>query len=413
MPAARLPILVFEPSGLDWLAPLAACRPVWDLRAGPRSPRELLAAAARDRELLLWPRRELAGLVPRPAPERLAADELLLVAGHQLMLEPDALARLDALGPGERLAADDGEILALRLAGSEARGFLASLEETAERPAPAAAPRRGPLGPRVEAWWELAELGQEVLDHLAEDILAAGGWRGERRDDWPGSDRAFLAEGAAVAPGAVLDASGGPVLLDRDVVVGANALVQGPAYLGPGTRVKPQSLVHGAFTGPQCRLGGEVEESQFQGFANKQHHGFLGHAAVGEWVNLGAGATNSDLKNNYSAVRVRHGDRETDTGRLFVGCCLGDHVKVGIQGRLNTGTVLAPFCNWFGAGFAPKYLPPFTWGGDGAPSEHRLDDALRTARAVMARRGREPDPALESVYRELFAASAPDRSALA
>ncbi|MBN2169777.1 MAG: hypothetical protein JW819_00485 [Candidatus Krumholzibacteriota bacterium] len=413
MPEDRLPILLFEPPGLAWLEPLAACRPVWDLRAGPRSPRELLAAAARDRELLFWPRRTMACLAPRPAPERFASGEMLLVAGHQIVLEPDALRCLDELEPGDRLAAEDGEILALRLAGPAAREFLASLDEAADRPAPGAAPRRGPLGARLEAWWEIAELGTEVLDTLAADVLAAGGWRGERRDDWPGSERVFLADGVALAPGVVLDATGGPVLLDRDVAIGANALVQGPAYLGPGTRVKPQSLIlHGVFTGPQCRLGGEVEASQFQGFANKQHHGFLGHAAVGEWVNLGAGVTNSDLKNTYSAVRVRQGGRETDTGRLFVGCCLGDHVKVGIQGRLGTGSVLAPFCNWFGADFPPRYLPPFTWGDDGALAEHRLDDALRTARVVMSRRGRELDPALASIYRELFAASAPARAAL-
>jgi UDP-N-acetylglucosamine diphosphorylase/glucosamine-1-phosphate N-acetyltransferase len=234
-------------------------------------------------------------------------------------------------------------------------------------------------------------------------LLAAGEWR---RGEAAGGGEFYLAPGVELGPGAVVDASGGAVLLDREVEVGALSVLTGPCYLGPGTRLKPHSQLHGVWTGPQCRLGGEIEETQFQGYANKQHHGFLGHAAVGEWVNLGAGATNSDLKNNYSGVRVEQGGRQLETQQRFLGCCLGDHVKLGIQGRLSTGTVLEPFTNWFGGDFPAKGLPPFTWGGDGELVEHALEKALATAAIAMGRRGQVLTPAAAAVARALFAETA-------
>ena len=46
-----------------------------------------------------------------------------------------------------------------------------------------------------------------------------------------------------------------------------------------------------------CKLGGEIEHSIFYGYSNKVHDGHIGNAYIGEWVNMGAGTTNSNLKN--------------------------------------------------------------------------------------------------------------------
>ncbi len=406
MSAATPPLILFEAAGIEAFGPPVALRPVWELRLGARTLAERCAAIWPAGALYYWPRPRLRGLCPEAPAAVFAAPRVLLLAGNQMMTAPEAASLLAGLGPGESLRAGEREV-ALCLSGAEAREWLGALADgAAVWPAPAAEPRESALGPLVDYWWELYALAPRAMADDQISLLAAGDWQ---RCAASGGGECYLAPGAELGPGAVIDAGAGPVLLDRDVKVGALSVVAGPCYLGPGTRTKPHTQLHGVFAGPQCRLGGEVEETQLQGYANKQHHGFLGHAVVGEWVNLGAGATNSDLKNNYSGVRVEQGGRRLESQQRFLGSCLGDHVKIGIQARLSTGTVLEPFTNWFGGDFPPKGLPPFSWGGDGLLVEHALDKALATAAIAMGRRGVELSPAAAAVAQSLFAASAPWR----
>src|SRR5262249_53676820 len=150
----------------------------------------------------------------------------------------------------------------------------------------------------------------------------------------------------------------------------------------------------GTSLGPVCRIGGEVAESVVQGFSNKQHEGFLGHSYLSEWVNLGAGTDTSDLKNNYSTVKVWESGRMVDTGELFVGLLAADHVKTAIGTRFNTGTVVGLASQLSGNALPPKFVPPFSWGTDSGLAVYRFERALETARAVMLRR----DVALADAY---------------
>lgn len=409
MRARTVPVILFEPAGCEGFGPPVALRPCWELRVGARRLVERVLDQVPADSLHFWSRPSLRALCPPPPEALFDAGDLLLVAGNLLLLGD---ARLEALAPGERVEVD-GQVVALRLAGSVAREFLASQQPGATWPDPAPKARECALGAVLQYWWELYEQAPRALAADRGLLLGTGAWRREDRMDWVAAEDVHLAADAEIAAGAMVDASGGPVLIDRGVRVGPLSVIQGPCYVGPGTRLKPHTqLLHGCFVGPECRLGGEIEEAQFQGYANKQHHGFLGHAAVGEWVNLGAGVTNSDLKNNYSDVRVLQAGRELQSRRRFLGCCLGDHVKVGIQGRINTGTVLEPFTNWFGADFPPKGLPAFLWGSEAGTTTYALDKALETAAIVMQRRGRSLDAALARTITDFFAATEPSRATL-
>jgi UDP-N-acetylglucosamine diphosphorylase/glucosamine-1-phosphate N-acetyltransferase len=201
---------------------------------------------------------------------------------------------------------------------------------------------------------------------------------------------------ARVDPGAVLDARGGPVILDEGAVVEPLSHVVGPAYIGRGAQVLGGKL-SGVALGPQCRVGGEVELTVFQGYSNKRHTGFLGHSAVGEWVNLGAMTTNSDLKNNYGPVRVWVGGIDSETGETKIGCFIGDHVKTGIGTLLATGSVIGPGSNLFAGGrFTPHYLPGWSWWDGASTVPHRWDKFLATVRTAMSRRGRTTTAAYEA-----------------
>jgi UDP-N-acetylglucosamine diphosphorylase/glucosamine-1-phosphate N-acetyltransferase len=139
--------------------------------------------------------------------------------------------------------------------------------------------------------------------------------------------------------------------------------------------------------GPSCRVRGEISNSVLLGFVNKAHDGYIGHAYIGSWVNLGAFTTNSDLKNNYGTVRVHTGGGAVDTGLLKVGCFLGDHVKTGIGTLLPTGCVMGAGSNFFGGGMAPPNVPPFSWGSADGLEKYDIDRFLDTAAVAMSRRG--------------------------
>jgi hypothetical protein len=163
-------------------------------------------------------------------------------------------------------------------------------------------------------------------------------------------------------------------------------------------------------------VGGEVEASVFQGYANKQHDGFLGHSFVGEWVNLGANTNTSDLKNTYSNVRTYGSARAflerrgEDSGQLLLGLTVGDFTKSGISTSFTTGATVGPGCNLFGTEIMPAYVPSFVWGSPGAFVEHRIDSVVETAVRAMERRKTELATPLEALIRTVHEGTREDRA---
>ena len=209
----------------------------------------------------------------------------------------------------------------------------------------------------------------------------------------------------------VADTQQGPVVIDEDAVVGAFSRLEGPCYIGPGSQVFGAKIRAGTSLGPQCRVGGEVEASILHGYSNKYHDGFLGHSYVGEWVNLGAGTHNSDLRNDYGEVTVTLHGMPVPTGMSKVGCFLGDHTKTGLGTLLNTGTNVGAFCNLLPAGrFAPKYVPSFTsWWNGSLREAFTLEQLLATAEIAMQRRGVKLTDAHKALYAGLWKETEGDR----
>jgi len=224
-------------------------------------------------------------------------------------------------------------------------------------------------------------------------------------------ERVSIAAGARVDAYAVLDARAGPIRLGPRVVVASHTLVCGPCEVGEGSELLGGVIGRSTF-GPECRVTGEVDSSIWQGYANKRHHGFVGHSVVGEWANLGALTTTSDLKNTYGEVRVWAGGRERATGYHKIGAFIGAHVKTGIGTLLPTGASIGTGSNLFGGGrFAPKRVPAFTWWDGERAVEHRFDRFLETARIATSRRGRPLDPGEQQALEALFAATRGERLA--
>jgi UDP-N-acetylglucosamine diphosphorylase/glucosamine-1-phosphate N-acetyltransferase len=232
--------------------------------------------------------------------------------------------------------------------------------------------------------WDMIHLnGEQILDDVAYLIDDVFSHDIDEEGVFIVGEHPVVRKGdVVIEPGVVFDASEGPIWLEDGVTVRAFSRVSGPMYVG-----RNSSLLGGVFTGssvgPSCKVHGELEASIILGYSNKAHEGFLGHAYLGMWVNLGAMTTNSDLKNNYGEISMWTPRGEVETGHVKLGALIGDHVKVAIGTMLNTGSVIGAGSNVFG-GMPPKYLHPFSWGADG---EHAFDRFIETTTAAMQRRG--------------------------
>lgn len=431
-------LVVFEDAEHAAFGIVAALRPVFDLRCGARTLLERLQQDTRATELALVTREGLDDLareahpgtpvnglaeVGAVGPGHAGAAPVRFANGRLLALGSD----LDRLfeGPASGSAVfDTGSLVAAALPQTVATSLLAVLQDSAAHRGQdlTAWIRREWPDVRVVDFVERARDGSRLLAHtwdlvaqngraLIDDFRKSpGGGIEDGALVYPGvhllQDGAIrIAAGVHLKPGVVLDAEDGPITLDAGVQVQPGVVVRGPAYVGRNSVLKAGAKVHeGTSLGPVCKIGGEVEESIVQGYSNKQHEGFLGHAYLGEWVNLGADTNNSDLKNNYSSVRVWESGRFVDSKLLFVGLLAADHVKSAINTQFNTGTVVGTASQIFGSGFPPKFVPPFSWGGAASLAVYDFERALETARTVMRRRQVKLSPAYEKALRSVFEA---------
>jgi UDP-N-acetylglucosamine diphosphorylase / glucose-1-phosphate thymidylyltransferase / UDP-N-acetylgalactosamine diphosphorylase / glucosamine-1-phosphate N-acetyltransferase / galactosamine-1-phosphate N-acetyltransferase len=173
-------------------------------------------------------------------------------------------------------------------------------------------------------------------------------------------EQLFVDPAARVEPHVVLDATRGPIVIDRGAAVEAFSRLEGPCYIGPKSQVLGAKIRSGTSLGKGCRVGGEVEASIFHGFVNKYHDGFVGHSYVGAWVNFGAGTQVSDLRNDYAPISVFLRGEKVQTGLVKVGAFLGDFTRTSIGALLNSGTVVGPFGQMVAnGGLLPRAVPPF------------------------------------------------------
>lgn len=207
-----------------------------------------------------------------------------------------------------------------------------------------------------------------------------------------GSENIFVEEGASIKS-VILNAEQGPIYIGKKAIIQEGSIVIGPVSIDEGSVVVWGSKIRPNTTlGPYSKAGGEVGSSVIFGYSNKAHDGFLGASVIGEWCNLGANCNNSNLKNDYSEVKLYNyaTDKLERTGELFCGLFMGDYTKAGISTMFNTGTVVGVCSNIFGAGFQDKHIPSFMWGGaDTEYVDYRFDKALDVIRATMARRDKQ------------------------
>lgn len=303
------------------------------------------------------------------------------LVAHGALEEPSVRQHLAAPDDDVTLT-HNGRIVAVRVAGKRPHGGVA------ERIAAPAAGAGGEIevgGHWIDHMWSLmSDNAAQTREDFAHDFAGTPSSLPPGVDVL-GSGGVSVGERVLFEPGVVLDSRSGPIRIDDEVTIRAFTRLAGPSYVGPGCVVFGGNL-SAVSLGPVCKVRGEIEETVIGGYSNKAHDGFLGHAYLGRWVNLGALTTNSDLKNNYGDVRLRLPTGDVDTGVSKIGCFLGDHVKTGIGTMLNTGTLIGLGSNVFGGVMPPTFVPPFSWGSASELVPYRFDKFTEVAERVMARR---------------------------
>lgn len=381
-------LYVFDDGVADEWAPFALTRPGSELRFGRWSLRERLERFAGARATGVLTRSWLRGFHEPHAPPVVGIADVPPDAAR-VLLSARFVPELDARIPTSSSNLwVDGRVVGCRLSPGEDTPDTGWLADPVQLPGLRDVEIRGRLlGP---VWDFISEhpdrLARDLLESIARERAAKLPGGVERIGDHP----VRLGSGVRIEPGVLLDVRAAPIELDENVEVRAGARLAGPLYAGPGSRLLG-GAIESLAAGPVSYLRGEIEESIVLGYSNKAHDGFLGHAYLGRWVNLGAMTTNSDLKNNYGPVRVGPAGEEADTGLIKLGCLIGDHAKTGIGVLLTTGTVLGAGSNVFGTGMPPKWTPPFSWGSGSELTVHRKEAFVSTATLVMKRRGVEVD----------------------
>lgn len=437
MPAPGINVVLFEDDRWSNFLPLVYLRPVFDLLCGMDSlaakVERLVASvnrfdrAAGDssaesnsdhkavRRPLCWTRREL---VPLAAETRGAAVNgrvdgpawFLNGRGVWRQLPADDASESPWVG----VAGPDQELACLRADAALASRLSPELFLNPHRLAPllAALPRRD-----VSALVELFRWPWELVLANARNLLVDWRQRGYRGECWgkidPGAyllapEGVHIGLHSRIKPTVVIDAENGPVWIGESVTIMPHSFIAGPAFIGDHCVVKAGARLQGGTTiGAGCKVGGEIDTAVMQGFSNKQHDGFLGHSYLGEWVNVAAGCTSSNLKNTYGTVRVPINGREVETGERLVGMLVGDHAKLGINLSVPTGAVIG-FSTCVFATRAPKFAPSCTWWDCAGIESHSdwepLDQAkaVRMARRMMARRNCKFTPLMLQAFQAVW-----------
>lgn len=390
------------------LLPLSFTRPLADFRCGILTIREKWEKRISG-EYGYYPvdyLREKFGTVSDPG------EEALYIAGN-LLPDEDLLERVNNLPSGEKIIIE-GKIVVFK---GSLNSLEAQLDETSHHEKGKGGAPFNPdniikyvfdiflkNGDQIKKDYVLITKGRksaplpECVRMVKNSTFSLG------KDDEQYPD-VFIEEGAVVEC-ATINTVKGPVYIGKDAVLMEEACVRGPFALCEESEVRMGAKIYESTTiGPHCKVGGEINNTVFFGYSNRAHEGYLGNAVIGEWCNIGAGTNASNLKNDYSKIRLwNYATRSfMRTDLQFCGLIMGDHSKIGVNCMINTATVIGVGVNIHGAGFPRTFVPCFC---EGSPvsgfSQVSLQKFIEIAQRVMARRNHELGDADETIYRHIY-----------
>jgi len=356
-------------------APLSLTRPIGCLRMGLFTNKERYEMYLPDAEIGFHTEAYLS--------KKFEAIDSELVVNSNVIPNEDLIAAICSLEENQTLTLN-GDVLARHGAGKETIAFV------------------GETPIILKERWHIYQLNDIVLK---QDFKAYTTNKSSQKlsdsNTLIGNESDLFIEDGATIEGAILNTTAGPIYVGHQAEIMEGSLVRGGMALCDNATLKMGSKVYGACSiGPHCKVGGEINNVIFQSYSNKGHDGFLGNSIIGEWCNLGADTNTSNLKNNYSNVKTYSYKSKTEikTDLQFMGLCMGDYSKSGINTMFNTASVIGVSSNVFGSGFPAKHIPSFSWVNTLDIVSFDLDKAIISANNMMTRR----NLALNQIDKDIF-----------
>lgn len=377
------------------LLPIVYTRPISDIRIGILTIKEKWQKYFPDHDFSCLTAEYLSVKYPTNI-----TDDNLFIAGN-CCPDKNFADAVSVLGNGEALAYN-GELVAYR---GTMEGFKSV---TLEKAAPYTASSLTMLhqlydifllnGSEMRRDYHIIIAGRESQP-LSETCTIVGPYR---LDD--GCPAIFIEEGATVEA-VTLNTTGGPIYIGKDAVIMEGVCIRAPFAACRHSQVNMGAKIYGATTlGPYCKVGGELNNVVMIGYSNKAHDGFLGNAVIGEWCNIGAGTNASNLKNDYTEIKLWNyrAHRFLRTGLQFCGLIMGDHSKAGINCMFNTATVIGVGVNVHGAGFPRNFVASFSEGSVAGYTDVSVVKFFDIAKRMMARRGIELSETDKEIFESIY-----------
>ncbi|WP_440999767.1 GlmU family protein [Fodinibius sp. SL11] len=385
----------FEDKKSDTFLPLTLTRPTDDLRIGILTISEKWDQALNPRKIARTLRPALSGVFNKGD---ISTDENCIWINSRYLPTQTLIRQINDLSEGQYLKFGD-TVIAANVEGSISKQWL----EKGEPDFNTLFVLESNNFLSINNLWDLFQLnGKEIVRDI--ELLETNNNVSDTVSDHAvleDKDNIYIQDGATIEAGSVLNASKGPIFIGKNATVMSGSHIRGPVAICENATVKMGAKIYEETSiGPVCKVGGEVNNSIFHSYSNKAHDGFMGNSIVGQWCNFGADTNTSNLKNNYSTVRIPDwsDNQEIETNQQFFGTVMGDHSKTAINTQLNTGTICGVSCNIFSNDFPPKLLPSFSWVGSNVIQTYRLDKAFEAMEAVMARR----DVKMSESYRKMM-----------
>lgn len=377
------------------LLPIVYTRPISDIRIGILTIKEKWQKYFPDHDFSCLTAEYLSVKYPTNI-----TDDNLFIAGN-CCPDKNFADAVSVLGNGEALAYN-GELVAYR---GTMEGFKSV---TLEKATPYTASSLTMLhqlydifllnGSEMRRDYHIIIAGRESQP-LSETCTIVGPYR---LDD--GCPAIFIEEGATVEA-VTLNTTGGPIYIGKDAVIMEGVCIRAPFAACRHSQVNMGAKIYGATTlGPHCKVGGELNNVVMIGYSNKAHDGFLGNAVIGEWCNIGAGTNASNLKNDYTEIKLWNyrAHRFLRTGLQFCGLIMGDHSKAGINCMFNTATVIGVGVNVHGAGFPRNFVASFSEGSVAGYTDVSVVKFFDIAKRMMARRGIELSETDKEIFESIY-----------
>ncbi len=416
-------VALFEDENYENFLPLTYTRPVFECRCGLFTFVERTQKIQPESRMFLFTRDYLVPTLKKrvslPINETDAIDDDVLLINGSLITDNET-RQLIQKKLTDDVAITHGDRVALaRLSEKTAKKYREALRKPLNRLTSRSLMKEcktleSPYLLLLNYPWDLIDNNSELIKKDFAELTSkeSEGTIDEKAAIYGGEENVYVGKGSFIEANVVLDARNGPIYIGEGTEVQAGSRISGPAHIGNNTRIATALIREGCSVGDVCRVGGEVEETIIQGYTNKHHAGFVGHSYIGEWVNIAADTTTSDIKNTYGTIKVRIKGKKVDSGRIKVGCFIGDYAKTSIGTKIYTGKKMGVASQMHG--FIADDVPSFTiWAknlGWGAV-ELYLESAIEMQKRMMVRRKVEQTREDAELLKKLFELTAKDRVA--